>query len=189
MQRGSIHSVAQATSPQALTRNEFYKLAHECHDLAQRLATHDQDTVNRAMCGEYNLFLHRVRNYDRLQAPLAQLRPARPISRSMVLIWLIAGWMIFSLLGRQLPPVWYIVILSAAPFLILSLFFVPQSLYGTTIEQIEGRVLVVVQALQQILTSGEMNFTEAVYFVLRDVLQETADDLRQQVYLNRVGWP
>ncbi len=181
--------MAQASAPKTLTRNEFYKLAHECRDLAQRLATHDQDTVNRAMCGEYNLFLRRVRSYDRLQAPLAQLRPARPISRPMLLIWLMAGWMIFALLGRQLPPLWYIVIMSAVPFLLISLFLVPQSLYGTTIEQIEGRVLVVVQALQQLLTSGEMNFTEAVYFVLRDVLQETADDLRQQVYLSRVGWP
>lgn len=178
--------MAQETPTPALTRNEFYKLAHECREFSRRLATHDQDHVDRAMCGEYNAFLRRVRSYDRLRDPLAQLRPARPISRFMVLTWLIAGWMIFLLLGRELPRLVYLVLLSSAPFLIMSLFLIPQSLYGTTIEQIEGRVLVVVQTLQQILNRGEMNFTEAVYFVLRDVLQETADDLRQQVYLNRM---
>jgi hypothetical protein len=178
--------MAKETPVQALTRHEFYKLAHECREFAHRLATHDQDSVDRAMCGEYNAFLPRVRSYDRLREPLSRLRPARPISRLMVLTWLIAGWMVLVLLGRQLPRPAYLLLLSLAPFLIMSLFLVPQSLYGTTIEAIEGHLLVVVQTLQQILHSGEMDFTEAVYFVLRDVLQETADDLRQQVYLNRM---
>jgi hypothetical protein len=45
--------------------------------------------------------------------------------------------------------------------------------------------MVVVQALQKILASGELEFSEAAFFVVRDVLQEAADELRQQVYLSR----
>jgi hypothetical protein len=34
-----------------------------------------------------------------------------------------------------------------------------------------------------------MEFSEAAYFQARDTLREASDELRQQVYLNRVsGW-
>ena len=39
-----------------LTRKEFYGLAHECRDYALRLANHDQDAVERALCREFNQF-------------------------------------------------------------------------------------------------------------------------------------
>jgi hypothetical protein len=73
--------------------------------------------------------------------------------------------------------------------LIFLVFLVPPAVYGTSVEAIEGRVLVVVQALQELLDHGDMQFSEAAYFQVRDTLREAADELRQQVYLNRVsGW-
>ncbi len=51
----------------------------------------------------------------------------------------------------------------------------------------EGRVLVVVEALQHLLDQGDMQFSEAAWFQARDTLREAADELRQQVYLNRAS--
>lgn len=169
-----------------LTRNEFYKLAHECRDYSRRLATHDQDLVSSSLCREFNEFLARVRAYDRLRQPLAGLRPARGFTRAMLLSIILGLWLAFNLVGTRLVSVnASLIILASSTTLIIGVFLAPPSLYGTSVEAIEGRVLVVVQALQELLESGDMGFSEAAYFVARDVLRETADDLRQQVYLNR----
>jgi hypothetical protein len=43
--------------------------------------------------------------------------------------------------------------------------------------------------MQYNLEYGDMQFSEAAYFQARDILRQAADELRQQVYLNRVsGW-
>ncbi len=60
---------------------------------------------------------------------------------------------------------------------------IPPAVYGTSVEAIEGRVLVVVQALEGLLDQEQ--FTEAAYFEVRNVLREAAAELRQQVSLNR----
>ncbi len=173
---------------QELTRKELYNLAKECRDYAMRLANHDQNTVDRALCYEFNQFLPRVSSYDKLGPKIAHLKPARPITRGMVLAGVLAFWLgvllVAALVGLQFSTLFW---MAASVTLIFMVFLIPPSVYGTSVEAIEGRVLVVVQALQDLLDNGDMEFTEAAYFQVRDTLREAADELRQQVYLNRVS--
>ena len=169
-----------------LTRNQFYKLAHECRDYALHLANNDQDLVSRDLCREFNAFLERVRSFDRLEQPLNGLKRARGLTRNMVLggtmlVWFLTSVLFARVLGQGLVQIFT----GGAIMAIIALAMIPPGSYGTSVEAIEGRVLVVVQTLQKILESGEMGFTEAAYFVVRDVLREAADELRQQVYLSR----
>lgn len=178
------------TTVQELTRKEFYNLAKECRDYAMRLANHDQDSVDRKLCQEWNQFLARVRTYDKLGPKLAALQTARPITRGMMLAAVLAVWLAMVLVGLRVMPQFPALFgLGISVSLIFVVFLVPPSTYGTSVEAIEGRVLVVVEALQDLLEHGDMQFSEAAYFQARDTLREAADELRQQVYLNRVsGW-
>lgn len=173
-----------------LTRKEFYNLAKECRAYALRLANHDQDSVNRVLCLEWNQFLARMCSYDQLGPRLASLRLARPITRAMVLVGVLVIWLSMVVVGiRVLPQFPGLLGLSISVTLIFVVFLIPPATYGTSVEAIEGRVLAVVEALQDILEHGDMQFSEAVYFQARDTLREASDELRQQVYLNRVsGW-
>lgn len=172
--------------PQQLTRSELYKLSHQCLEYARRLATHDQGEVNRELCREYNRFLDHVRSYDLLRQPLARLRPARGITRWMVLAAVLLVWLLLSMVGswvfEQLP---LMLLLGISTMLIFMVYLVPPAAYGTSVEQIEGGVLAVVTELQKILASEQLGLSEAAFFVVRDVLQEASDELRQQVYLSR----
>jgi hypothetical protein len=173
---------------QPLTRKAFYSLAQECLDYAMRLATHDQDSVARPLCREFNTFLARMRGYDKLAPRLTQLRPARPITRGMVLAAVLIVWLAMALIGiRVLPTFPGLLALSVAASLIFVVFLVPPALYGTSVEAIEGRVLVVVETLQELLDHGDMQFSEAVYFQVRDALRQASDELRQQVWLNHAS--
>lgn len=175
---------------QELTRKELYNLAKECRDYAMRLATRDQDSVDAALCKEFNLFLARMRTYDRLQPRLSHLKPARPITRGMVMATVLAFWLSMVLFGvRIFPQFGGLFGLGVSVTLIFLVFLIPPSVYGTSVEAIEGRVLVVVESLLDILEHGDMQFSEAAYFQARDTLRDAAAELRQQVYLNRVpGW-
>lgn len=171
-----------------LTRAEFYKLAHECRDYALRLATHDQDLVSWELCQEFNRFRQRVRSYDRLRTPLAEMRPARPITRGMAMATVVTLWLVLAVVaGRVVGRYGFLLLASVVSSLVLLVLLIPPRVYGTSVDAIEGRVLMVVEALQHILESQEMEFSEAAYFVVRDVLREAADELRQQVYLSRVA--
>jgi hypothetical protein len=173
---------------QTLTRKEFYSLAKECREYAMRLANHDQDSVDRTLCREFNQFLARVRTYDTLAPRLTQLKPARPVTRGMVLAGALAFWLsaalVAAVVGLQFSTLFW---MASSVSLIFLVFLIPPAVYGTSVEAIEGRVLVVVQALQDLLEHGDMQFSEAAYFQARDTLREAADELRQQVYLNRVS--
>ena len=177
-------------APKELTRKAFYDLAKECRDYAMRLANHDQDSVDRAVCREFNQYLARVRTYDKLSPKLAHLKQARPITRGTMLAAVLALWLAMVLIGiRVMPQFPAFFGLGISVSLIFLVFLVPPSVYGTSVEAIEGRVLVVVEALQDLLEHGDMQFSEAAYFQVRDTLREAAEELRQQVYLNRVsGW-
>ncbi len=131
-----------------------------------------------------------VRTYDKLGPRLMHLKQARPITRGMVLAAVLALWLSMVLIGiRVMPQFPALFGLGIAVSLIFLVFMVPPSVYGTSVEAIEGRVLVVVEALQDLLEHGDMQFSEAAYFQVRNTLREAADELRQQVYLNRVsGW-
>jgi hypothetical protein len=167
-----------------LTRNEFYKLSRECRDYALRLAKYDQRQVDRQVCNEFNQFLARMRTYDRLQAVAAKIVPARPLTRAMVLItYAVLNLVLMFLLSPALGGLGMSVALSIFGIGLLVIFFVPPGLYGTTVEQVEGKVLRIVQALQGILESNALELTEAVYFQVKETLDEAAAELRQQVFL------
>ncbi|HNS03309.1 MAG TPA: hypothetical protein PKM78_13135 [Anaerolineae bacterium] len=169
-----------------LTRKEFYTLAKECHAYAMRLANFDQDSVNYALCQEFNQFLVHVRSYDKLAPRLTHLKPVRPITRAMVLAAVLAFWLSVILIGARIMPQFPVMLLlGVAVSLIFLVFLIPPGLYGGSVEAIEGRVLVVVEALQHLLDQGDMQFSEATWFQVRDILRAAADELRQQVYLNR----
>lgn len=167
-----------------LTRNEFYKLSRECREYARRLATFDQRQVDRQVCHEFNQFLTRVRGYDRLQAMAAKIAPARPLTRAMVLItYAVLNLVSMLLLSPLLGQLGTSVALSIFGIGLLVIFFVPPSLYGTSVEQIEGKVLRIVQALHGILEPNTLELTEAVYFQVKEMLDEAAAELRQQIFL------
>lgn len=171
-----------------LTRKEFYQLAHDCRDYALRLATHDQDSVDRKVCHEFNRFRERVAGYDQLQQTAASLRPARPVTRWLVItitlaIWLVCVLIATLVLNNLLSAG---LLLGLTTILIFSVLMIPPRLYGTSVEAVEGRVLLVVEKMQAMMQAGEMEFSEAAFFQVRDVLREANAELRQQVYLNRV---
>lgn len=169
-----------------LTRKEFYDLAHECRAYAMRLATHDQESVNRGLCKEWNAFLPRMRAYDQLRPHLARLQPARGITRAMVvggtlMVYLFLATIVVRLIPQAVSPL----LLAASSLVVLGAAMIPPAAYGTSVEAIEGRVLVVVDALEKLLDQEQ--FTEAAYYAVRDVLREAAAELRQQVFLNRTS--
>ena len=172
----------------ALTRNEFYKLSQECRDYARRLALHDQQRVERPLCLECNQFLARVQAYDLLQRRLQDVRPARPVTRGLVMtVFLIVSFLLAVLV---LPSVSRGVMTGysvAWPLLALAVFLVPPTFYGTSVEQIEGKVLRVVEALQVILEKNELGVTEAVFFSIKEMLEEAHNELYQQVSLAHRG--
>lgn len=184
-----IIPMAEPTPLVPLTRPLFYKLARRCRDFSAKLATRDHDVVDPEMCAEFNALLKEVQGYDRLAGPLASLRPARPITRQMVLGVTLVLWLLTLFFGGLvLAPIPWIVVLSWSSTAILLVLLIPQGVYGTTVVQIEGRVLAVVEAMQRLLASGEMGFTEAAFFQLRDLLEETAADLRLQALGRSPGW-
>jgi hypothetical protein len=162
----------------------LYDLAEHCRGYAQELARHEQTRVYLQHCHEFNGWLAKVKSYDLLARPLATLKPARPIARwqVMVLAGVLGIILILALPGRVERG------LSSAItygfFLSLILFyFVPERLYGTTIELLEAKVLRVVDALDQLLHTTELGLTEAAYFRVKENLESARRELREQIDL------
>jgi hypothetical protein len=173
-----------------LTRREFYELAEQCRAYAQELARHDQNRVSLKHCHEFNQWLVRVKSYDLLRPYLATLRPARPIARWQVLILaVVAGLVGLLVFGPNLDRAAGSMILYGYMLsLLLFGFFIPERLYGTTIELLEGKVLRVVDALEQVLLSDALGFSEAAYFRVKEDLQVSKRELRQQIDLAHRRW-
>ncbi|MFN2202822.1 MAG: hypothetical protein ACK2UO_16610 [Caldilineaceae bacterium] len=173
-----------------LTRKEFYDLAAYCHVYAEQLAEYDQTRVNLARCNEFNQWLPTVKSYDLLQPRLETLKPARPIARWQVLTLVaVAGLLLFLIFGRRLNQSSGPIILYGFMFsMLIFAFFVPERLYGTTIELLEAKVLRVVEALEQILRNEELGYSEAAYFQVKDNLEAARQELRQQIDLAHRRW-
>lgn len=175
---------------QPLTRKEFYELAEKCREYAQELARYDQNRVSLKHCNEFNQWLPTVKSYDLLKPHLRTLRPARPIARWQVLIVAtLVGLIVFLLLGPRLGQAGGSLFLYGLMFaLLLFAFFIPERLYGTTIEMLEGKVLRIVDALDHILQSGELGFSEAAFFRVKEDLEVSRRELRQQIDLAHRRW-
>ena len=172
-----------------LYRKDFYELADYCRRYALELARHEQTRVSLKHCHEFNGWLPRVKTYDRLAPRLTDLQPARPIARwqLMALGAVIALIGVLTLPGR-LDRSLSSVILYGYLFGLIIFYFVPERLYGTTIELLEGKLLRIVDALEQVLLSGEMEFSEAAFFQTKENLQVARRELRQQIDLAHRRW-
>jgi hypothetical protein len=167
-----------------LTRKELYDLAARCRTYAQELARHEQTRVNLQHCHDFNNWLAKLKSYDLLARPLATLKGARPISRwqIMVLAGIVGLILLFALPGRVDRTVASTI--TSGYFLTLIIFyFVPERLYGTTVELLEAKVLRVVDTLEQLLQTQELGLTEAAYFRVKENLEAARRELREQIDL------
>ena len=175
------------TSPAALLpldRRAFYDLAASLPAYAADLANHDQHRVNLKECQRFNNWLTQVRRYDRLAPQLTPLRAARPVARWQVITLMVVVWVLMALIlpgrvGQQM----YTVMIGSWLITIVAAFFIPESVYGTTTELIEGKVLRVVDILLEILNSGAMDFSEAAFYRTRENLLKAREELRLQIDL------
>ncbi len=176
-------------TPQILTRPAFFRLTESCRDYALELAQHDQTRVNLRQCHQFNAWFADVRAFAPLAAPLQSVKPARPVARWQIMtLVVVLGLILFFAFGTRLPRLVNISFLTSYFFFLLMLYFVPERLYGTTIEMIEGKVLRVVDALEALLMTGEMGFTEAAFFQAKANLQDARKELRQQIDLAHRRW-
>jgi hypothetical protein len=167
-----------------LTRKELYDLAAHCRTYAQELARHEQSRVKLKHCHEFNQWLAKLKQYDMLARPLKNLQPARPIARwqIMVLAGVVGIILLFALPGRVDRGL--SAFITSGYFLaMILLYFVPEGLYGTTIELLEAKVLRVVDALDDLLHNKELGLTEAAYFRVKENLEAARRELREQIDL------
>ena len=175
--------------PTRLTRKEFYDLAQECHDYALELARHEQSRVSLKHCYEFNTWLARVRSYDRLAQPLAGMTGARPIARRQVMVLAaVIGVIGLTALSGRVDRSLSNALFYSLFFALVVLYFVPERLYGTTIELLEAKVLRVVDALDRLLVGQELGFTEAAFFKVKENLETARRELRQQIDLAHRRW-
>ncbi len=177
-QPGSTHTLTP------LTRREFYKLAEYCRTYALELAHHDQTRVNLQQCHKFNAWLPQVKAYDRLAPFLQTMKPARPVtSWQLLIIGALLGLILLGAVSRQIGQVWRSTMFYSYLAVLFCFYFVPERFYGTTIELLEGKVLRVVDALEVLLQSGELDFTEAAYLQTKENLAVARRELRQQIDL------
>ncbi|MBX3001557.1 MAG: hypothetical protein KF893_23750 [Caldilineaceae bacterium] len=167
-----------------LTRKEFYDLAERCREEAFELARHDQSRVNLAQCRRFNEWLAELRRYDELAPHLKTISPARPINRWMVMAASLGIWLLAMLFfGQTLGPQGARLLTFGVTGTVILLYFLPEGLYGTTIEMLEGKVLRIVEQLEELLFSRSMEVTEAVFFKIKENLEAARRELRQQIHL------
>ena len=167
-----------------MTRKELYDLAVRCRGYAQELARHEQARVNLQHCHEFNAWLAKVKSYDLLARPLATLKAARPIARWQILVLAgVVGLFLMLLLPGRVERGLSSAITYGYFFCIVLFYFVPERIYGTTIELLEAKVLRVVDALDQLLQTKELGLTEAAYFRVKENLEAARRELREQIDL------
>jgi hypothetical protein len=128
--------------------------------------------------------LAELKNYDKLCPALQTLAPARPIARWQIVVLLVVVWLILWLaLPGRVDRGLQIALLVGGMGSIVVMFFLPESIYGTTMELLDAKVLRVVDALLDLLNKGEMDFSEAVYFQAKENLLAAHEELRQQIDL------
>lgn len=166
------------------TRKEFYDLAVACRAYATELADFDPRRVNLKQCHRFNAWLAHLKRFDRLGPRLASLQPARPVARWQVAILtgVLAGVLMLALAGR-VERLALLFVLNSAILLVLMLYLAPERIVGTTVEEIEGRVLRVVRTLESMLAEDDQQFSQAAYFQVKANLEAAALELRQQLDL------
>jgi hypothetical protein len=167
-----------------LTRKEFYELAESCRVYAVELADHNPSRVDLTQCHKFNAWLAKVKSYDLLAERLRPLAAARPVARWQLLVLAISIWLVLAIaLPGRADRTTTVLILNSAVFVLFGLFMIPEGFYGTTVEMIEGRVLRVVLALEEVLQANSLQLSEAAYFRAKETLAQAHLELRQQIDL------
>lgn len=171
-------------SPRALTRKEFYDLTFVCRELAADLARLDPRRVNLQQCYRFNNWLAELRGYLPLRAGLAGMKGARPITRWQVGSLVLALWLVvwLAMLGRGDRMV-HLLLLNGMVLLFVLMWMVPERVFGSTVEEIEGKVLRVVELLEELLVHGNLGMTEAAFFRAKQNLDQARLELREQLDL------
>lgn len=165
-----------------LTRPEFYRLTERCREYAFELARYEQASVDLAQCHHFNAWLPELKSYDLLEPALRSMKPARPIARwqMMVLAGVVGFFILLYLSASSIRTAGFSYTLF---FSLLLLYFVPERVYGTTIELLEGKLLRIVDTLDQLLVNGDLGFSEAAFFQAKENLEAARRELRQQIDL------
>jgi hypothetical protein len=172
-----------------LTRKALYDLAQECLAYAGELARYEQSRVSLQHCYAFNRWLAQVKTYERLGPALATLAAARPVARwQITVLALVVGLVAMLALPGRLERGLNSALIYGYLFSILLFYFVPERLYGTTIELLEAKVLRVVDALDAILQAEDLGLTEAVYFRIKENLEQARRELREQIDLAHRRW-
>lgn len=167
-----------------LTRKEFYELASDCQRYALELALYDPHHVNLKQCYQFNQWLPKIKAYEPLASPLASITPARPIARwQLMTIAAVIGLILLFALPPSLRQATRTLLFYTYLLCLLGLYFVPEKLYGGTIELIEAKVLRVVDELEKLLMADELEFSEAAFFQAKENLNAARRELRQQLDL------
>jgi hypothetical protein len=167
-----------------LTRKELYDLAERCRAYARELARHEQTRVNLLHCHEFNTWLAKVKSYDLLARPLAALKPARPVARWQLLVLAaVLGIILLLALPGRVERGLASAIVSGYFLSMVLFYFVPERLYGTTIELLEAKVLRIVDVLDELLHTKELGLTEAAFFRVKENLETARRELREQIDL------
>lgn len=165
-----------------LTRKEFYDLAAACRSYAQELARLEPQKVNLRACHQFNGWLRRVRRYDLLAPRIGDIGYARPIARwQLAILGLIVLAILWGALYGRVDRLVFMLVVNSLAFAVVALFMLPESLYGTTVELIEAKVLRVVTELEGLLLHDTLHFTDAAFFKARENLEAARVELRGQL--------
>lgn len=167
-----------------LPRKEFYELTVVCRDYATELARFDPRRVNLQQCYRFNVWLNQLRAYAPLEPRLRTMKNARPVTRWQLGALLLAVWFVawLGLMGRA-DRMTNLLLLNGLVLLFILLWMLPERIYGTTVEMIEGKVLRIVESLEEILLHGNLGLTEAVFFRAKQNLEQAHAELREQLDL------
>ncbi|MGL4651130.1 MAG: hypothetical protein ACRC1H_17120 [Caldilineaceae bacterium] len=184
MSTPAANRAPQPTPPLPLTRKAFFDLALELRQWAAELARLDPRHIHLKECHRFNAWLKEQRRYAPLQVQLAAMKPARPVARWQVLTLLMLAWaiVILLLMGR-VDRLVIIVLLNGAALTLLASLMAPASVFGTTVEEIEGKLLRVVTVLDELLAQNAPGFSEGAFFQVREHLQAARRELREQIDL------
>ncbi|MEM7129080.1 MAG: hypothetical protein AAF702_22300 [Chloroflexota bacterium] len=166
----------------SLQRKDLFELAVYCRKYAGELAEQDPSRVSLKHCYEFNSWLPKVRSYDRLAPALSDIKLARPITRWQIMSILallgLVGFLFVSSYGsRSIRTLW----LYGYPLFLICAYILPERLYGTTIELVEAKVLLVIDELERLLFSDEMDLSEAAFFHIKEDLKAARQELREQL--------
>ncbi len=173
-----------ATDLVPFTRKHFFALSEECRAYATALARRDPHHVELAECRRMNTWLRALMRYESLGPRIAFLKPARPVARWQVATLTFTIWLIlYVYASTRGHATLATLVLNSSLLLILTFFMLPERVFGTTIEGLEGKLLSVVEALEEMLAAVDMGFSQAAYFQVRDNLAAARAELRQQIDL------